>query len=1166
MRIDRIDLLRFGHFVGREIELPAREPDFYLLYGDNEAGKSTLLRSISALLFGVPPRTQDAFGFKPSELRIGAIVSDREKSLSFRRRKGTSATLLNGDETPLQENALASFLRELDRERFEQFFALTHDRLREGGDELLRGNGDVGSALFQAAGLLELRKLLEDLDKEARELFSAKSRGKVIGAAMEEYKQAKSEARRLAISATTVKDKQAALQAATENLEKLKSQSQALQHELVRLRRIAGNKPDIARLQDLRTGLAALQHVPTLPATARRQRDEAASTLTGATTQIETLTGQIARRKARIEELPLSAKLKSHAKQIEELNAEISDYVRSVKDRPKRSSERDEAIGLAEVEWKEIWRKRSIADAEDLRGAYSRKTEIIELITEQARLSTALEQAEEHLHTGREEQQRLTAQLAAHPKPQDPSTLFATIDQAKALGDVEQAVARMKTEIERLHGAATGDHQTLTLFDSTADALASMPVPLMSTIDLFAREWEALAASQKEMQAQAAKVDESIRETQGEVDSLGKEVRSAGENELAEARAKRDRLWQLIRESAIEHKLSLDKAHKQSGFSESLPDALTSQVAHADRIADLRFFRAKDVAIRDRLVKQIETGQAEQQRLEAEMSSLKRQEKELRQRWKKEWRGLGADPLSPAEMKEWLQQRQTILNRLEQSRQKEDELRLFQERARQMAVELNTQLEKLGFKTESESLPVLIRIAEQFARGVEEQSRSRADLERSLASLAPEHRQTKVNECKAKLTEWSQRWIPLVRALLLPEIATTDEVTEALVVLEKVFSHLHDADSLKHRIKRIGDNIDAFEKKASELIAGVDPSLASLPPDQAAASLHTRHVEIEKAETERRTLEAQNTSDESSIAESRSKLQAAESVLAKLRHIANCSTDQELEFAIAGAEERATKRGEYDRIADGLIERNAKADVKQIEEEAAGYDFDSLQIQIESKESERKSLEDAIFQTGSQHGKLREEFERLEASSESAAQTQKAEDALARVRPAVSQYLRLRLAAEAVQRAIESYREKHEAPVLKRASELFANLTLHDYSGLTTTFGSADKPVLVAVRKAGEKIELDGLSDGTRDQLYLALRLAFIEHHVETVAPCPVIFDDILINFDDRRSLATLQVLKGLAEHTQVLFFTHHRRLAELGVQAGAEVVEFSNVATAAIA
>lgn len=98
-----------------------------------------------------------------------------------------------------------------------------------------------------------------------------------------------------------------------------------------------------------------------------------------------------------------------------------------------------------------------------------------------------------------------------------------------------------------------------------------------------------------------------------------------------------------------------------------------------------------------------------------------------------------------------------------------------------------------------------------------------------------------------------------------------------------------------------------------------------------------------------------------------------------------------------------------------------------------------------------------------------------------------------------------------LQRAIESYREKHQGPVLRRASELFSSLTLGDHLGLTTGFGDDDKPVLVAVRKTKGQVHVEGLSDGTRDQLYLALRLAAIEHHVKVVSPSPVILDDILI-------------------------------------------------------
>jgi uncharacterized protein YhaN len=90
-------------------------------------------------------------------------------------------------------------------------------------------------------------------------------------------------------------------------------------------------------------------------------------------------------------------------------------------------------------------------------------------------------------------------------------------------------------------------------------------------------------------------------------------------------------------------------------------------------------------------------------------------------------------------------------------------------------------------------------------------------------------------------------------------------------------------------------------------------------------------------------------------------------------------------------------------------------------------------------------------------------------------------------------------------------------------------------AGLATAFGDDDKPVLIAIRKNKEHVEVGGLSDGTRDQLYLALRLAAIEDHVARVAACPVILDDIFIHNDDLRASAALQALAEIAERTQVL-------------------------------
>ena len=78
---------------------------------------------------------------------------------------------------------------------------------------------------------------------------------------------------------------------------------------------------------------------------------------------------------------------------------------------------------------------------------------------------------------------------------------------------------------------------------------------------------------------------------------------------------------------------------------------------------------------------------------------------------------------------------------------------------------------------------------------------------------------------------------------------------------------------------------------------------------------------------------------------------------------------------------------------------------------------------------------------------------------------------------------------------------------------------------------------------------MGGMSDGTADQLYLALRLAGLEHYLEANEPMPFIVDDILIKFDNDRAAAALQALAELSHQTQVIFFTHHRHLVDLAAK-----------------
>ena len=69
------------------------------------------------------------------------------------------------------------------------------------------------------------------------------------------------------------------------------------------------------------------------------------------------------------------------------------------------------------------------------------------------------------------------------------------------------------------------------------------------------------------------------------------------------------------------------------------------------------------------------------------------------------------------------------------------------------------------------------------------------------------------------------------------------------------------------------------------------------------------------------------------------------------------------------------------------------------------------------------------------------------------------------------------------------------------------------------------------------------LHQSLRDQLYLVLRMAALELHLEQVAPLPFIADDLFINYDDGRAKAGLEALAKLSEITQVIFLSHHEHL-----------------------
>ncbi len=119
MKLNKLNLIRFGPYTDFPIDLESGDKNFHMVYGPNEAGKSTALRAISGLLYGIEETTTDDHLHSKADLRIGAVISKDKEHIEIIRRKGRKNTLLDKDEKPIDESLLSSkYLNGVSKELF----------------------------------------------------------------------------------------------------------------------------------------------------------------------------------------------------------------------------------------------------------------------------------------------------------------------------------------------------------------------------------------------------------------------------------------------------------------------------------------------------------------------------------------------------------------------------------------------------------------------------------------------------------------------------------------------------------------------------------------------------------------------------------------------------------------------------------------------------------------------------------------------------------------------------------------------------------------------------------------------------------------------------------------------------------------------------------------
>lgn len=249
----KIDFQAYGPFSNCHLDLSSNPKSLHIIYGPNEAGKSSALDAIVDFLFGFPARSSAAFVHQNRDLRIGAQIETSEGDVhEFVRKKTGTPTLLTTDQLPADEEVLKKALNQLDKEKFQQQFGFDYQSLSAGGRELAKGQGDLASTLFAAtAGSSKWNDAKGIFTEKAGKLFNPRARKVTIKEDLKEYSELEKELRSTVLDPLVWRSEQEELEGIKRELNAVEKKEKGLEKKKFELQNIEKRQPILKKYWDL---------------------------------------------------------------------------------------------------------------------------------------------------------------------------------------------------------------------------------------------------------------------------------------------------------------------------------------------------------------------------------------------------------------------------------------------------------------------------------------------------------------------------------------------------------------------------------------------------------------------------------------------------------------------------------------------------------------------------------------------------------------------------------------------------------------------------------------------------------------------------------------------------------------------------------------------------
>ena len=1026
-------------------------------------------------------------------------------------------------------------------------------RLREGGESLLQSGGSAGESVFSAAsGISVLRKILDELEKKIRfDLYKKSGSNPELNKLLKEEKELKKQISEYQLKIQTWKELERTYKENEQDIEDLLFRIKELRRQQEKLQRVKLILPKMAKLLELKERLAQLGNVPELPDGNVELRTTTQSTLDSAKKEKQGVEKELQEIQEKLRELSIPEKILEQAPIIDALYRELQSYQNHEKKIPELEGERKQLEAQVLSIMKEIDSAHAGLDLIDLyRLASVKKETIRELSKGKPLLDQKLEAIEKELKELTKEWQQKINERNAIPDLPNLDELESVIDQVKRAGNIEQTLKTRTVEKQQKERQIEDEIRRLPLWDGTYQEFLQLQVPsLAETVKKFEKNRNDLLQKWQKTKDHILDQQKSIDEYEEQIRRIDSLAEIPSEEKLLTVRAKRETGWQFIKTKLEKGILDTEKVNEFTHGHE-IAAVYEDRVRDADQLADTMRLEAEKVGEKNKLLSDIEICKEKMNQLIMEEKSWQSEMITWKEKWQELWKPAGMTPLSPEEMKEWLVKYEQITGLIGEYLKLNETIQELEKNQMQFKSALVTALQQLVDVSESQSLESMLNLAEKQQKKIRELENTRSGLDSRMKEIKEkiDQKESEKRNIEIKISEWKQAWNLAVQDTNISKHTSPFVAEKLLNQYESGVKIYDEMKQVEKEIESIVEQISLFKEKVIQVLRNVNISEDEQNPAIMVNKLNTMLLKAQQDQMIRDNFQAQRDGLQTRLKLANDEIDKAQAIISELLTKASCQNLIELIEVEKRFKEKQEYTAQIQRVEEEMLERGSGRSLQQLIEEAGQYESDRIEGELQEISRELERIENDRSELEQAYGVVKKEYQEKIQGNNSASVTaeQEKESILAQLSDAADQYIQVKLASVLLQKGIEHYRQQNQNPILQRASELFSRLTLGSLVELTVDYDEKDQPILMGVRENGEKVSIDGMSDGTKDQLYLSLRIASIEKYVMENEPIPFIVDDILVHFDDIRSKETLKILMELSKRTQIIFFTHHARLIEI--------------------